>query len=381
MSAGVVRLALVGFGSIARCHAEVFRAQGAEIVAACNRSESGRARAIADGIGVTFDDTCEMVESVQPDGLILCASALSQFDVACALIPYSIPILLEKPPGTSTAEALHLAGLVDRWDVPVMVGLNRRFYSVFRRAITELGGIDAITSVHVEWSENPQAARDTHGAQVVPRLVFCNSLHGLDLLSFFGGAPGELMVFGRDLDDSQSYRWQMSATGLSERGVCLGFRSTWDSPVAWRLVLKAPGTRVVASPLETALVTRRSGESQHLDCAPEDLRYKPGFFGQAEAFLKVVRDGVPVRWPAASLHCVLPVMRLAERLTNACTRYEVEDSRPTPRPMAYGEIELVGGTPDVLRVGRGASRRRRFPGVVLCHRPNVLRLRSDLPGR
>ena len=311
------RLAVVGYGSIARRHAEVFRAQGTTIVASCNRSQVGRERASADGVLETYSDAAEMVEKVRPDGLIVSADALSQFALASQLIPYRVPMLLEKPPGTSVEETHRLAALARHFDTPIMVGLNRRFYDVYRQALIELGGIDRITSVQVEWSEDPQRIGAVHPPEVLSRLVFCNSLHGLDLLLFFGGPPMDLTILGRNLAPG-IYRWQMSATGFSERGVLLVFTSTWDAPGAWRLVLDAPGVRVVAAPLEAALVSRASGGSHQLLPAAEDLRYKPGLFGQATAFLEVVRDHAPLQWPACSLEDALPAMALAERLTAAC---------------------------------------------------------------
>ena len=315
------RLAVAGYGSIAARHLEVFRALGVEAPAACNRSPEGRRRALDEGGFLrTYASAAEMVETERPDGVLVSASVLSQFELTRELIPLGVPLLVEKPPGTSAAEARELARLAATHATPVMVALNRRFYSVLRRALDAVGGREALTRASVEWSEDPEKmARAGHPAEVLARLVFANSLHGLDLLTWLAGPLADASVTGENLDPSAPWpRWRMTAEGRGVTGVTARFHSTWTAPVPWRLTFETPDARVVSAPLETAVLHRASGAPEAVVPDDDDRRFKPGLMGQARAFLEVVRDRAPIRWPACSLEESLASMELAEALTRAC---------------------------------------------------------------
>lgn len=315
------RLALVGYGGIAARHLEVMRALGAQVVASCNRSRMGRERAESEGgIPRTYADACEMVAAERPDGVLVCVNVLSLFEVTRALIPLRVPLLVEKPPGVSPGETRELAALAAVCGTPVMVGLNRRFYSVFHRALARLGGRDAVTAVWVEWSEDPERMLQVgHPAALLPLLNFANSLHGIDLLPFFAGSVEISRVWGRNLDSTgAAFRWQMSLDGRGGSGAVLHFSSSWDVPGRWRLVVDAADARMVSAPLETATILARGLGAETFEPSEQDSRYKPGFHGQAEHFLAVVRGQRPVSWPACSLEEAVIGMELAARLSEVC---------------------------------------------------------------
>jgi predicted dehydrogenase len=314
-----IRLAVAGYGWMAAQHLPVFRALGAEVAAASNRSEAGRGRARDEGgIARTYASPGEMVEHERPDAVLVTASVLSQYAVARELIPLGRPLLLEKPPGTSAAEAADLARLAARHHTPVMVALNRRFYSVLHRALDRVGGRAALTGVAVEWSEDPDRMRAAgHPPEVLARLVFANSLHGLDLLTLLLGPLRDVEVTCADADpQSPTPRWRMTADGVGETGASARFRSTWTPPRPWEVSLRTADARVVMAPLETAVV-HGPGGAEAVEPDEDDRRFKPGLAGQARAFLDVVAGG-PIRWPACSIEESLASMSLAEALTRAC---------------------------------------------------------------
>jgi|SRR5215469_1430134 len=316
-----IRLAVAGFGSIAQLHIGVFRALGATIVASANRSPEGRLKASRDGgIEKTYDDVLRMVERERPDGVLVTASVLSQFDVIRQLVPSGIPLLVEKPPAVAFADWALLRDLIQANGLPVMVGLNRRYYSVYKLALERMGGIGAVTSVSVEWCEDPsQMAKLGHSPELLPLLNFANSIHGLDLLVFFAGSSLDPQVWGRNLDTTgMRLRWQMLLHYLSDRGVIARFESSWDVPGRWRIVVDAPDLRMISAPLESATLLARGRAPETIEPSPEDRKFKPGLYAQASAFLKMIREREFLRWPAASLNEVSAAIRMAELLTKAC---------------------------------------------------------------
>ena len=98
----MMRLALVGYGRITPKHLEVFRAQGAEFVACCNRSAANRQKAESEGgIPRTYADIEAMLKAERPDGVVCCVSPDQMALAGGKIFPFGIPTLLEKPPGVS----------------------------------------------------------------------------------------------------------------------------------------------------------------------------------------------------------------------------------------------------------------------------------------
>jgi predicted dehydrogenase len=321
MNCSEIRLAVVGFGEIARQHITAFRSLGASVVAAVNRSPQSRWKAEqVGGIERTYADPLTMVECERPDGILVTTSVLSQFEVIRKLICCDVPLLVEKPPAVSFADWAVLRDQIEARRLPVMVGLNRRYYSVYERALQRMGGVDAVTSVSVEWSEDPEGMLAAgHPPEILPLLSFANSIHGLDLLVFFAGILRNTEVWGRCLNHrGQKFRWQMGVHGVSDRGVRAGFESNWDVPGRWRLVVDAADVRMVSAPLETAVLFARGRTPETVEPSAEDQQFKPGFYGQAAAFLKLIRERKLPTWPAASLEETSATMYLAEMLTRAC---------------------------------------------------------------
>ena len=318
-SRDVTRLALVGYGRIAPQHLKVFRALGCDIVASCNRSEAGRAKASDEGgIANTYASIPEMVDNEKPDGIVCCASFDQMAGAAREILPLGIPTLLEKPPGISVAETAELAELADRHGTPTMVALNRRQYSVIRQAVADAGGFESITAVFVDWSEDARAFLENgFSVEQASKLIFANSLHGLDLLTFLAGAVPDPQVLAHNVGGP--LRWMMSLQGVSARGALVSFQSTWDSPGRWRVAFCCPGRRYTFAPLETCTVGQAgTRETRSIEPEPCDQEFEAGFHRQASTFLETIATGqVP---QDCSIGAALPAMTLAETLTEACLR-------------------------------------------------------------
>ena len=319
----MTRLALIGYGRIAPKHLDAFRAQGAEFVACCNRSEAGRESARTDGrIDHVYASIGEMLEREQPDGIICCASIHQVYGAAREIIPSGIPVLLEKPPGTSIDEYEQLCSLAERHKTPVMVGLNRRHYSVVRRAVDDAGGLESITTAAAEWSEDPQHfLKRGFSAQQVSRMVFGNTLHGIDLLTFFAGGCERPQITA--VSRGEPLRWTMALQGMSERNVLATFNSTWDAPGRWRVAFCTAGRRYTFAPLETCeVMTSGTRDVRSIEPDEHDKQFKPGFYRQAQVFLEMVASR-----QAPAEHDLIsagPAMRLAQQLTDACLQSAAE---------------------------------------------------------
>lgn len=309
-----MKIGIVGFGGYAPRHVEVLRAHGAEVVACANRGEAGRARAQAAGIPRTVASVDELLAKETLDGVVSTASFDQQYAVGQVLLASGLPTLMEKPPGTSLAEYDALCAIAARAGTPTMVGLNRRHYSVFQRALADAGGLEAVRGVWIDWSEDPGLLLGRGmPRELVAKNVFRNSIHGLDLLVWLAG---ELPAPAVHATTSGDFRWVQSVSGISTRGALATFVSTWNAPGRWVVQVVTDGKRYTFAPLETCRVTTLGEKGERtIEPAEVDVQFKAGMHAQAARFLEMIRTR---RAPeACALTVARPSMVLAEKLTSA----------------------------------------------------------------
>ncbi|HPI53265.1 MAG TPA: Gfo/Idh/MocA family oxidoreductase [Chitinophagaceae bacterium] len=307
-----MKLAIIGFGNIAVKHLEVARYLGMEVVASCNRSEQGNALAREHGITNTYTDYHQMVAKESPDALLVCVSFEHIFSVCKSLIPYQIPLLIEKPAGTSMDELYQLIDAANTFGTKVQVAMNRRHYANIHAAIEHAGGWDQITAVDVEWSETPIRLLEQKGysREQVARIIYGNSIHGIDMATYYGGSIEEPMIQTKSF--GERFRWYMQFSGISAQGRLVSFRSSWDHPVPWKMVLSAEGKRYVLAPLETCKVFLTDAK-EPIDIMADvnEGSLKAGFLRQMTAFKNLVE--LPRFENHHDLTSCIPSMEIAEK--------------------------------------------------------------------
>jgi len=306
------RLVIIGYGNIAKKHVEVFRTLNCEIVASCNRSEIGNKLARTDGgITRTYTDYHLMIKEESPDGIIVCVSFDQVYNVVKSVLVYGLPLLIEKPTGTSLEQHLELAELADQNKTPTQVGLNRRHYSVMRKALADCGGVESITSINFEWSENILQLKKKLTDDQILLSNFRNTIHGLDLIYFLSGGMRNTSINTRYFGEPHKYITQLSAIGNANNAL-INFYNTWESPIPWRLFWTSGGLRYKFMPLETCYVFDDfTKEKREILPDIHDHQFKHGFFEQAIKFIDLM-NGKP---GDLSLLNVTETMRLCESCT------------------------------------------------------------------
>lgn len=304
------KIAIIGYGNIAKKHIEVFRALECEIIASCNRSdEKNKLAKETEGIPNIYTDYHKMIEETKPDGILVCVSFWNMFNVLKDIIPYGIPILSEKPTATSLDEQIELETLSEKHKTPVMVGFNRRHYSVLQKAIEALGGKDKITSVLIEWSENPNHLINNRKLtdEQIKQYYFGNTIHGLDLLTSLAGEINSLDHNNVDFNDE--YRKIVNFSGKSDSNVIFNFYNSWNNPVPWRLVITSKDNFAMFAPLETCiLIDNYKNQRKNIEPDEIDVKYKAGFYKQAKLFIDKNFEGNDLKSAHNS-------MKLADSLT------------------------------------------------------------------
>ena len=114
----------------------------------------------------------------KPDGIIIAVSVNEMFDMVKNILPFKIPLLIEKPPCLSSQELKSLIKILKKYQTNNMIALNRRYYSHFIDFFKNLKN-KKIDSIYIEGHENIWKIK--HSKFIINKWLFANSIHTLDL--------------------------------------------------------------------------------------------------------------------------------------------------------------------------------------------------------
>lgn len=313
-----MKIVIIGFGKIGKKHYEVFDALGCEVVGVSNRSKLSNENAKKLGVKKTYEDYHKMIKECKPDGILVCVPFWNNYQVVIELIPYKIPILLEKPSGISLKEHFSLIDLMQKFNTPILLGVNRRHYSVLNKALRDSGGRKNITSIQIEWSEDPIYLLQKKGYtnEQVSDMIFGNSVHGLDIITHLVGDLDKLNVSVKNY--GKPFQRIMCFSGQTLNGCIVNFYSSWTNHIPWRVTFTTLSKRYVFAPLEKCLKTEViKGVKTTTEIVPDifDVQFKAGMYSQAKMFMNIMKTReIPKDY---SLSSITPTMELANELTNA----------------------------------------------------------------
>ncbi len=287
----MTRVAVVGAGAMANEHIKAFSAiPGVDVCGVFSRTRA-RAEDLAKshGIETIADSVSELKEKTAADLVVVTVPELSANSVANACFEQDWAVLLEKPAGYDLDDAKDIAAAAERARKPVMVGLNRRFYSSVNAVLSDLEQHDAARYVRIQDQQSyEEARRYNHPEAVVEKFMYANSIHAIDLMRVF--CRGEIV----DVDPIMPWRGEETEIVLAhvtfDSGDTALYEGIWKGPGPWAASVSTPNRRWVLQPLERATYQNageRHQNEQALD--PVDTDYKAGFLRQAEAVIACVK--------------------------------------------------------------------------------------------
>jgi len=112
-----------------------------KLAAVCDRNIAAAQKyAGAFGFKSVYTDYLEMIRKEKPDAVIAVTPEIATRKIIGDIIPFGIPILIEKPIGNNLKEASELCRLAAKHQSRVMVSFNRRFSPMIRPALEWLEG-------------------------------------------------------------------------------------------------------------------------------------------------------------------------------------------------------------------------------------------------
>ncbi|HEX7280513.1 MAG TPA: Gfo/Idh/MocA family oxidoreductase [Vicinamibacterales bacterium] len=309
-----VTVAIVGAGGMAREHVRAFASLPNVKVAGLTSRTRAKADALASelGIPVVADSIDELHALTNADLVIVAVPELSANPVAIKTFAHPWAVLMEKPAGYDLTDAETIAAAARGRSAPVMVGLNRRFYSSARSIKADLESRPGEKRfIHVQDQQSyEEARRYNHPPQVVEKFMYANSIHLIDLIPFF--ARGKVSRV------QQVTPWRGEETEVMiayvefDSGDTALYEGLWKGPGPWAANVSTRGKRWIMQPLEDAIYQNAGERARHtIERSDEDKQFKPGFLLQAKAAVARVRGEAST---IASIEDSLQTMRLINQM-------------------------------------------------------------------
>lgn len=269
------------------------------------RLDHAKEMAVQYGFARAYADLDEMLRTEEPDGCIAVTPIPVTLDVASRVVRAGVPLLMEKPPGATSAEAQALVELVGEFDAQVMVSVNRRFDPALHAAL-DWWGDRRIAHLH---------ARIARVGRREPDFVYGTAIHPLDAMRAIAGDVVSYSATVREVEGVRWYVVQMTfesgTTGVLEvipTGGCLAESYEWFGHEARVRVGTGDADRGLACAWEL-------GE-QVLEIDPsagEPPFVRNGTYAETEAFLSALQEGREVHpTPAEVLQSVELCQRIQE---------------------------------------------------------------------
>ncbi len=224
---------------------------------------------------------------------IIAVNVVCLFDTAQSLINYGIKnILIEKPAGLNRKEIFSICELAFKHNANVFVAYNRRFYQSVITAKKIIKNDGGVKSFSFDFTELIYSLDEfSIPIKEKQKLVLNNSSHVIDLAFFIGGVPKIIECFH---NDNSNLAWHQSASifcgaGISIDGSLFSYKSNWESPGRWELIINTSKHKLVFCPLEELRVQKHGSFdiNVHTFNDPEniDLKFKPGLYMLVKSFL------------------------------------------------------------------------------------------------
>jgi myo-inositol 2-dehydrogenase/D-chiro-inositol 1-dehydrogenase len=255
------------------------------------------------GFAQAYVDLDEMLREVQPNGCVAVTPIPVTCEIAERIIRAGVPLLMEKPPGATVAEARQIVNLVHQTGAHVMVSMNRRFDPALRMALEW-------------WGERPlHYVRGTivRVDRREPEFFYGTAIHPLDALREISGDVSDVSLDERRDDEVRWYTVRLAF----ERGAAgvLEVLPTAGS-MAEAYELYGPGCRAlvrVGGP-DTGEVRCWKGGELVLEENPthgEPTFVRNGTYAETSAFIQSLDGGQPVHPTPAE---VLQTVELCEKI-------------------------------------------------------------------
>ncbi|MCF6525726.1 Gfo/Idh/MocA family oxidoreductase [Streptomyces sp. JJ36] len=182
-----MQIGLIGTGRIGAFHAETLSGlPGVDRVLVAD-ADAGRARALADKLGLDAAGSVRELYAARPDGVVVTAATGAHEDLLHGALDAGVPVFCEKPVALDVPGTVGVVRRAEQSDVPVQIGFQRRFdagYLAARRALRdgELGWLHTLRATTCDQHPPHASYIPTSGG-----LFRDCSIHDFDIMRWLTG--------------------------------------------------------------------------------------------------------------------------------------------------------------------------------------------------
>jgi predicted dehydrogenase len=312
-----INIVIVGAGNIANSHLEVLSSiKLINLFGICSRThaKANNLKKKYDIKHASSDYYAFIKNNINNiDGIMVLVSLDQMYLVSKKLIPLGKPIFIEKPPALSHLKIKALSEISIKYKTPNMIGMNRRFYSIFEKGKKIIEKNGGLLSLIIEGHERYDQIKKIIKPNILSRWLFANSCHTIDLIRYFGGEikdfkytkNSKLLKNGDHF--SCSLKFLNGSTGT--------YISNWLSPGGWSVRLYARNTKVEFNPLELGSYTNSKYKKIKINPDKNDLKFKAGFYNQIKAFIYLINFKKNI-YPSQSLGDIMKTFAIINKINN-----------------------------------------------------------------
>jgi len=298
-----VRIGVLGVGRIGRMHAEIIanEIEGAAVAGVFDVNEAAAA-AVADELRVPVMTVEEMLASPDVDAVAVCSSTDTHVELIERAAAAGKAIFCEKPVSLDLAEVDKALAAVEKFQVPFMVGFNRRFDPT-HAAVQEAVASGRVGEPHIaRLSSRDPAPPPVEYIKVSGGIFVDMMIHDFDMARFVVGSPvTKVYATGAVRIDpaiGEAGDLDTAVVTLTHENGCITVIDNSRQAVYGydqRMeVLGSTGMAMSENPMKNAAMVYTSTERQGSVLPYFFLdRYTDSYRIEWEAFVRYIRDGGP----------------------------------------------------------------------------------------
>lgn len=297
----VLPVAIIGVGGFGRWTLQALRRSRIVQVVGISDRDPSAAESAGRELGVpAYGDNRSLLAETRPKAVYLAVPPMAAVDLVELCAAHGAHVWKELPLGRSLAEAVAVVQRMEKAELKLAVGTQRRFAAGYRRAWELRGRLDQVflARAHYLFNWGPtldwRSDRASAGGGALLELAY----HPIDLLVWMLGLPEE--VYGLTAGPHRSTPGEQTAQPgpiydtddtaaalLHYRDGCIASLVTTrrSGPVSEELSLHAPGGSLTADNQSCLL---RDADGSLVDQMSEDDVPQDLFLRQAEAFARAV---------------------------------------------------------------------------------------------
>ncbi len=307
-----INIGIIGAGNIAEKHLDILMKINEVNLLKIYSRTSSKARKLAKKYSINV--LCKNLKEFMTndlDGILILVSAEEIFNITKKLLPYKIPLFIEKPLALTYSDYIKIYNKNKKYKTPNMIGFNRRFYSNFHKVLKIIkNDNDKINAINIEGHERSWLINKSN---IKNKWFFANSVHTVDLLNFFGGKINSAKIFSKKNKNlSKNYY-----TGIFkfQNGIIGSYNSYWSSPGSWRVSLFTAKYSIIFSPLEHTIIVDRNFKKRNILLSKNDRNFKTGFYDQIKVFINLIKTK-KLSWPGLSIESSYDTFKTLKLLQN-----------------------------------------------------------------